>query len=129
MIKIVSNCCYLGISLLASSFIVMPSFITGQTAIAQQAENVALTEARSKVSRIDWEISQAESSMRRLSPPIRTQSKGVTTYDQDEQRQFEMNRDRINQRIENLKQDRTTWELQVNQILLMETMLKRTNNP
>lgn len=98
------------------------------TATATQTrapESAALQEARKKVRDINWEIGQAESELRQLSPPVRiTDSKG-TTFDADKQRQYDNNRARIDRKIRDLKDERTVWELRVNRLVLTDDVLNR----
>ena len=92
---------------------------------ARAPESVALQDARKKVRDINWEIGQAESELRQLSPPIRiTDSKG-TTFDADKQRQYDNNRARVDRKIRDLKEERTAWELRVNRLVLTEDLLNR----
>ena len=59
--------------------------------------------------------------------PIRiTDSKG-TTYDVDKQRQYEINRARVDRKIRELKEERTVWELRVNSLVLAEDALNRSS--
>jgi|GEM_PF-6159900 len=84
-------------------------------------ESTALLDARKKVRDIDWQIGQAESALRQLSPPVRvTDSKG-TTFDVDKQRTYENNRARIDRQIRDLKEEKLIWELRVNQLVLAQT--------
>lgn len=84
-------------------------------------ESTALLDARKKVRDINWQIGQAESALRQLSPPIRsTDSKG-TTFDVDKQRTYENNRARTDRQIRDLKEEKLVWELRVNQLVLSET--------
>lgn len=92
---------------------------------ARAPESPALLEARKKVRDINWEIGRAESELRQLSPPVRiTDSKG-TTFDADKQRQYDNNRARTDRKIRDLKDERTVWELRVNQLVLAEDVLSR----
>lgn len=87
--------------------------------------SVALVDARKKVKDINWQIRQAESGLRQLSPPVRiTDSKG-TTFDVDKQRQYDTNRARIDRQIRDLKSERTIWELRVSQLALVQDVLNR----
>ena len=98
---------------------------TASATPARAPESPALLEARKKVRDINWEIEQAESELRQLSPPVRiTDSKG-TTFDADKQRQYDNNRARIDRKIRDLKDERTVWELRVNQLVLAEDVLSR----
>ena len=98
---------------------------TASATPARAPESPALLEARKKVRDINWEIGQAESELRQLSPPVRiTDSKG-TTFDADKQRQYDTNRTRIDRKIRDLKDERTVWELRVNQLVLAEDVLSR----
>jgi len=98
---------------------------TASATPARAPESPALLEARKKVRDINWEIGQAESELRQLSPPVRiTDSKG-TTFDADKQRQYDTNRARIDRKIRDLKDERTVWELRVNQLVLAEDVLSR----
>jgi len=100
---------------------------TSAAAPARAPESAALQEARKKVRDINWSIGQAESELRQLSPPIRiTDSKG-TTYDVDKQRQYEINRARVDRKIRELKEERTVWELRVNSLVLAEDALNRSS--
>ena len=79
-------------------------------------ENPAITQAKSKLRDIGYQISQTESSLRQLSPPIRTTTNGVTTFDVEKQRQYDLERARIDMQLRDLKSERTVWELRVNQL-------------
>ncbi len=101
------------------------SATTASATPARAPESPALLEARKKVRDINWEIGRAESELRQLSPPVRiTDSKG-TTFDADKQRQYDNNRARIDRKIRDLKDERTVWELRVNQLVLAEDVLSR----
>lgn len=84
-------------------------------------DSPALAQAKQRVRDINWKISQTESAQRQLSPPIRTTSKGVTTYDVDKQREYDINRDRLDRQIRDLKGERLEWDLRVSQIIQQES--------
>ncbi len=88
-------------------------------------ESVALVDAREKVKDINWQIGQAESGLRQLSPPVRTTDSKGTTFDADKQRQYETNRARIDRQIRDLKSERTIWELRVSQLAIVQDVLNR----
>ena len=84
-------------------------------------ESAVLADARKKVKDIDWQIGQAESALRQLSPPMRTTDSKGTTFDVDKQRTYENNRARTDRQIRDLKEEKLVWELRVNQLVLSET--------
>ena len=86
-------------------------------------DSPALAQAKTQQRNVSWNISQSESALRQLSPPIRFTDKGVTTYDLDKQRQYEMNRDRIDRQIRNLRDERLVWDLRVSQIIQQESLM------
>jgi hypothetical protein len=99
----------------------------GETATPVNSESPALVQARQKVRDVTFQIGRAESELRQLSPAIRyTDAKGVTTLDAEKQRQYENNRDRIDRQIRGLKDERLTWELRINQLVLQEGLLNRS---
>jgi hypothetical protein len=63
---------------------------------------------------LGYQISQSESSLRQLSLPIRSTNNGVTTFDVEKQRQYDLERARIDTQLRDLKSDRTLWELRIN---------------
>ncbi len=85
-------------------------------------DSPALSQAKTQLRSIDTRISQSESSLRQLSPPVRTTDKGVTTFDAEKQRQYELNRDRLDRQIRDLRNERTIWDLRVSQIIQQESL-------
>lgn len=86
-------------------------------------DSPALSQARTQLRGVDWKISQSESALRQLSPPIRFTNKGVTTFDVEKQRQYDLNRQRVDRQIRDLRSERLVWELRVSQIIQQESLM------
>ena len=84
--------------------------------------NPALDNAKRRLDSVENEIRDAERELRRLSPPVRTtDSKGVTTVDQNAQRSYEQNRDVWSKKVQSLRKEQLVWQIQANQLIAMET--------
>ncbi len=86
-------------------------------------DSPALSQAKTQLRDVDWKISQSESALRQLSPPIRFTNKGVTTFDVEKQRQYDLNRQRVDRQIRDLRSERLVWELRVSQIIQQESLM------
>ena len=86
-------------------------------------DSPALAQAKEQQRAVDWKIVQSESSMRRLSPPVRTTTNGVTTFNVDKQRQYEQDRQRAENQIRDLRNERLVWDLRVSQIIQQESLM------
>lgn len=93
----------------------------GGNSPSRAPDSPALAQAKQRVRDINWKISQTESAQRQLSPPIRTTTKGVTTFDTDKQREYEINRERLDRQIRDLRGERLEWDLRVSQIIQQES--------
>lgn len=89
----------------------------------QMPDSPALSQAKTQLRGVDWKISQSESALRQLSPPIRFTNKGVTTFDVEKQRQYDLNRQRVDRQIRDLRSERLVWELRVSQIIQQESLM------
>lgn len=109
----------------ACALVLLSACASGDTGSspARMPDSPALAQAKSQLSNIDSRISQSESSLRQLSPPIRFTDKGVTTFDVEKQRQYELNRDRLDRQIRDLRNERTIWDLRVSQIIQQESLM------
>jgi hypothetical protein len=86
-------------------------------------DSPALAQAKEQQRAIDWKIGQSESSIRQLSPPVRTTTNGVTTFNVNKQRPYEQDRQRIENQIRDLRNERFVWDLRVSQILQQESLM------
>ncbi len=90
----------------------------------QAKANPALADARQRLFFIDGQVRDAEQKLRFLHPPMtRTDAKGVTTVDQLQQRKYEQDRVSFERDLKSLRQERMSWQMQVNQLISMDTMM------
>ena len=87
--------------------------------------NPALDNAKWRLSTLESEIKDAQRNLDRQNPPVRTtDGKGVTTVDPNQQRRYEQDSQMWSKKVQNLRQEQLVWQLQVNQLLAMETAQK-----
>jgi hypothetical protein len=90
----------------------------------QAKTNPALADARQRLFFIDGQVRDAEQKLRFLHPPMtRTDAKGITTVDQLAQRKYEQDRSSFERNLKSLRQERMSWQMQVNQLINMEAMM------
>ena len=87
--------------------------------------NPAFDNAKRRLSTLESEIKDAQRNLDRQTPPVRTtDGKGVTTVDPNQQRRYEQDLQMWSNKVQNLRQEQLAWQLQVNQLLAMETAQK-----
>ena len=98
---------------------------TSVPAPGEAKANPALENAKRRLSTLESEIKDAQRNLDRQTPPVRTtDGKGVTTVDPNQQRRYEQDLQMWSKKVQNLRQEQLAWQLQVNQLLAMETAQK-----
>ena len=97
----------------------------GVSTLDEAKANPALDNAKRRLSTLESEIKDAQRNLDRQNPPVRTtDGKGVTTVDPNQQRRYEQDSQMWSKKVQNLRQEQLVWQLQLNQLLAMETAQK-----